>query len=176
MGVPITKDSGMPLSAYSDADWTKYAVIRKSKTGYCVFLYGSLMSWKSKKQKTLSKSSTEVEYKVLTSVTSEVVWILKILKDLNCKNLLPVKLYCDSNSAIKIAANPVFHKRTKHLEIDLHFVREIFLAGAVKTENVDSANQIADIVTKGLDTMQHKVLVKFFCLFESFMYVIEVLA
>ncbi|GJV88354.1 ribonuclease H-like domain-containing protein [Tanacetum coccineum] len=108
----------------------------------------------------LSKSSTEAEYRALASVTSEVIWILKILKDLNIENLSPVSLHCDSNSAIKIAANPVFHERTKHLEIDLRFVIEFFLKGVVKTVKVESANQIADILTKGLDTIQHIELVK----------------
>ncbi|GJR93404.1 ribonuclease H-like domain-containing protein [Tanacetum coccineum] len=88
-----------------------------------------------KKQNTLSKSSTEVEYRALASVTSEVIWILKILKDLNVENLLPVSLHCDSNSAIKIAANPVFHERTKHLQKDLHFVREDS-KGVIKTVKV----------------------------------------
>ncbi|GKD17315.1 ribonuclease H-like domain-containing protein, partial [Tanacetum coccineum] len=109
----------------------KCIIIRKSVTGYYVFLNNSLVSWKSKKQNTLSKSSTEAEYKALASLTT-----------------------------IKIAANPVFHERTKHLEIDLHFVREKILKGVVKTVKVDSANQIADILTKGLDTVQHLELVK----------------
>ncbi|GJV81291.1 ribonuclease H-like domain-containing protein [Tanacetum coccineum] len=110
----------------------------------------------SVKSKTLSKSSTEAEYRALASVTSEVIWILKILKDLKIENLLPVNLHCDSNSVIKIAANPVFHERTKHFEIDLHFVREKILKGVVKTMKVDYANQIADVFTKGLGTLQHK--------------------
>ncbi|GJW86918.1 putative RNA-directed DNA polymerase [Tanacetum coccineum] len=122
--VHITKTSGMFLTAYFDADWAKCFVTRKSITGYCVFLNNSFVSWKSKKQYTLSKSSTEAEYRALTSVTTEVIWILKFLKDLQIDNLLPVLLHCDNNSAIKIAANPVFHERTKNLEIDLHFVRE----------------------------------------------------
>ncbi|GJR06960.1 ribonuclease H-like domain-containing protein [Tanacetum coccineum] len=160
LGIHITRTSGMFLNAYSDADWAKCIVTRKYVTGYCVFLNNSLVSWKSKKQNTLSKSSTEAEYRALASITSEVIWILKFLKDLQIENLLPVSLYRDNNSAIKIAANPVFHKRTKHLEIDLHFVREKILKGVVKTVKVDSANQIADILTKGLDTIQHLELVK----------------
>jgi hypothetical protein len=125
MGIQNVKSPGMSFTAYSDADCAKCIVTRKSVTSYCIFLNNSLVSWKSKKQSTLSKSSTEAEYSALALVTSEVIWILKILKDLNLENFLPVSLHCDSNSAIKIAANPVFHERTKHLEIDLHFVREI---------------------------------------------------
>ncbi|GJW42432.1 ribonuclease H-like domain-containing protein, partial [Tanacetum coccineum] len=139
--VHITKTSGMFLTAYSDADWAK-----------CI------VQTNSKKQNTLSKSSTEAEYKAFASVTSEVIWILNFLKDLQIENLLPALLHYDSNSAIKIAANPDFHEKTKHLEIDLHFVREKVLKGVIKTVNVNSANQIVDILTKGL--VQHLELVK----------------
>ncbi|GJV43292.1 ribonuclease H-like domain-containing protein, partial [Tanacetum coccineum] len=139
LGIHIIKDSCMNLKAFSDADWAK-----------C----------KNKKQDTLSKSSTEAEYKALALVTSEVIWILNFLKDLEIDNLLSVALHCDINSVIKIAVNPVFYERTKHLEIDLHFVREKILKGFVKTVKVESAYQIADILTKGLDTVQHKELVK----------------
>ncbi|GKC15487.1 ribonuclease H-like domain-containing protein [Tanacetum coccineum] len=156
LGIHFVKTSGMFLSAFSDAGWAKCVIPRKYVTGYCVFLNNSLISWKSKKQNTLSKSSTEAEYRALASVTSEVIWILKFLKDLKIKNLLPVDLHCDSNSAIKIAANLVFHERTKHLEIDLHFVREKVLKGVVKSVKVDSVNQIADVFTKGLGIIQHK--------------------
>nr|GEU84567.1 ribonuclease H-like domain-containing protein [Tanacetum cinerariifolium] len=113
-----------------------------------------------KKQNTLSKSSTEVEYRAFASVTSEVIWVLKNLKDLNIDNLLPVSLHRDSNSAIKLAANLVFYERTKHLEIELHFVREKILSGVVKIVKIDSANQIENILTKGLDTVQHNILVE----------------
>ncbi|GJX97799.1 putative reverse transcriptase domain-containing protein, partial [Tanacetum coccineum] len=143
------------FTAYSDVDWAKCIVTRKFVSGYCVFLNNSLVSWKSKKQNTLSKSSTEAEYRALASVTNEVIWILKFLKDLQIENLLLVSLHSDSNSTIKIAANPVFHERTKHLEIDLYFVREKVLKEVVKTVKVDSANLIADILTKGLDTVEH---------------------
>ncbi|GJS23700.1 ribonuclease H-like domain-containing protein [Tanacetum coccineum] len=128
-------------------------------SGFCLFLNGSLVSWKSKKQNTLSKSTAEAEYRAMASATSETIWVLKILKDLNVGNILPVNVFCDSQAAIKIAANPVFHERTKHLEIDLHFVREKILSGVIKTQKISSANQVADIFTKGLDKMQHEFLV-----------------
>ncbi|GJS29151.1 ribonuclease H-like domain-containing protein [Tanacetum coccineum] len=140
LGIHITKTSGMFLTAYSDTDWAKCVVTRKSVTGYS-------------------------EYRALASVTSELIWILKNLKDLQIENLLPVSLHCDSNSAIKIDTNPVFHERTKHLEIDLHFVREKVLKCVVKTVKVDSANQIADILTKGV---QHLELVKILGMFDVY--------
>ncbi|GKE17633.1 ribonuclease H-like domain-containing protein [Tanacetum coccineum] len=160
LGVHVTKTFRIFLTAYSDADWAKYIVTRKSVIGYCVFLNNSLVSWKSKKQNTLSKSLTEAEYKALALVTSEVIWILKFLKHFKIDNLLPVALHCDNNYAIKIEVNPVFHERTKHLEINLHFIREKVLKGVVKTVKVDSANQITDILTKGLDIVQHLELFK----------------
>ncbi|GKE01593.1 hypothetical protein Tco_1389576 [Tanacetum coccineum] len=146
--IHFVKTSGMFLSAFSDDGWAKCVIPRKYVTGYCVFLNNSLISWKSKKQNILSKSSTGAEYRAFASVTSEVIWILKFLKDLKIKNLLPVDLHCDSNSAIKIAVNLVFHERTKHFEIDLHFVREKVLKGVVKSVKVDSVNQIANVFTK----------------------------
>ncbi|GJX45100.1 hypothetical protein Tco_0261776 [Tanacetum coccineum] len=122
LGIHIIKNYTVSFKSYFDANWAKCVVTRKSVTGYCVFLNWSLVSWKSKKQNTLSKSSTEAEYRALALVTSEVIWILSFLKDLNIDNLLHVFLYGDMK--------------------------------------VDSANQIANILTKGLDTLQHKILVE----------------
>nr|GFB70706.1 ribonuclease H-like domain-containing protein [Tanacetum cinerariifolium] len=110
-GIHIVKQPKPSLEAFVDADWAKCIFTRKSETGLCVKLNGSLVSWKNEKQNTLSKSSAEAEYRAIASVTSEIVWILKILKELNWKHLLPVNLFCDSQAAIKIAVNPVFLKR-----------------------------------------------------------------
>ncbi|GJR03270.1 putative RNA-directed DNA polymerase [Tanacetum coccineum] len=159
IGVHIVKQPKVSLEAFVDADWAKCVVTRKSVTGFCIKLNGSLVSWKSKKQNTLSKSSAEAEYRAMASVTSEIVWILKILKDLNWEHFMPVNMFCDSQAAIKIAANPVFHERTKHLEIDLHFVREKILSGVLKTQKISSADQTADIFTKGLDKLQHDKII-----------------
>ncbi|GJX13713.1 ribonuclease H-like domain-containing protein, partial [Tanacetum coccineum] len=132
-GVHIVKQPKTSLEAFVDADWAKCLVTKKSVTGFCVKLNGSLVSWKSKKQNTLSKSSAEAKYRAMAFITSEVTWILKVLKDLNWDQVLPVNLFCETQAAIKIAANHVFHERTKHLEIELHFVRENFLSGVIKT-------------------------------------------
>ncbi|GJV23821.1 ribonuclease H-like domain-containing protein [Tanacetum coccineum] len=101
-GIHIVKQPKTSLEAFVDADWDKCLVTRKSVTCFCIKLNGSLVSWKSKKQNTLSKSSTEAEYRAMVSVTSEVTWILKILRDLEWDQVLPVKLFCDSQAAIKI--------------------------------------------------------------------------
>ncbi|GJW01106.1 hypothetical protein Tco_1556357, partial [Tanacetum coccineum] len=138
-----------------DSDWAKCKVTRKSVTGYAVFMGKSLISWKSKKQSMLSKSFAEAEYRAMNSVTCEVMWILKILTELNVSTSLPVPLHCDNSSAIRIAANPVFHEKTKHFEIELFFLREKVASGMVKTVKIKSADNTADIFTKGLSVIDH---------------------
>ncbi|GKF01687.1 hypothetical protein Tco_0028610, partial [Tanacetum coccineum] len=129
-GVHIVRQPKSSLEAFVDADWAKCLITRKSVIGFCIKLNGSLISYKRKKQHTLSKSS---EYRAMALVTS--------------------------GAAIKIAANHVFHERTKHLEIDLHFIRDKILAGVIKTQKISTAVQPADIFTKGLDKLQHENLV-----------------
>nr|GFA67134.1 hypothetical protein [Tanacetum cinerariifolium] len=158
-GVHIVKQPKASLEAFVDVDWDKCLATRKSVTGFCVKFNGSLVSWKSKKQHTFAKSSAEAEYRAMASVTSEVTWILKIFKDLEWDQVLPVNLFCYSQAATKIAANPIFHERTKHLEIDLYFVREKILSGVIKTQKISSAVQPANIFTKALDKSQHENLV-----------------
>lgn len=102
-GISFDKSqSGFKVVAYCDSDWAKCPITRRSVSGYCVFVNGNLVSWKSKKQDTLSKSSAEAEYRAMASATCEVMWIIKVLKDLGIsKNLLPVELYCDNKAAIQ---------------------------------------------------------------------------
>ncbi|GKB97839.1 hypothetical protein Tco_0983976 [Tanacetum coccineum] len=158
-GVHIVKQPKTSLEAFVDADWAKCLVTKKSVTGFCVKLNGSLVSWKSKKQNTLSKSSAEAKYRAMAFITFEVTWILKVLKDLNWDQVLPVNLFCETQAAIKIVANHVFYERTKHLEIELHFVREIFYQGLLKLQKINYVVQPAIIFTKGLDKSQHENLV-----------------
>ncbi|GJW54567.1 putative RNA-directed DNA polymerase [Tanacetum coccineum] len=116
-GVQFYKGKNLSLHEYSDADWAKCPKTRKSIFGFCLYLCNNLVSWKSKKQATISRSSAESEYRCLTSTTCELIWVVKILKDLEVNGLLPTYLYCDSSSAIQIATNPVFHEKTKHLRL-----------------------------------------------------------
>ncbi|GKA34029.1 ribonuclease H-like domain-containing protein [Tanacetum coccineum] len=113
---------------------------------------------KSIKQATLSRSSTKAEYRCMVSATCEIIWICKILSKFGVTGVLPVEMYCDNISALQLAANPLFHEKSKHFEIDLHIIREKVYAGVVKTIRVYTTQQIADIFTKGLDFQQHQAL------------------
>lgn len=140
----------MCLNAFADADWAACKDTRRSVTGYCVYLGTSLISWKSKKQSVVSRSSTEAEYRSLALVTCELIWLQQLLRDLWVKMTGPAKLFCDNKSAIYLATNPVFHERTKHIDIDCYTVRDQITAGKLKALHVSSSNQLADILTKPL--------------------------
>ncbi|GKE55557.1 ribonuclease H-like domain-containing protein, partial [Tanacetum coccineum] len=111
------KNANLSLHEYSDVDWAKCPKTRKSVFGFYLYLCNNLVSWKSKKQATISRSSAESEYRCLASTTCELIWVVKILKDLEVNGLLSTYLYRDSSSAIQIATNLVFHEKTKHLRL-----------------------------------------------------------
>ncbi|GJT49452.1 ribonuclease H-like domain-containing protein [Tanacetum coccineum] len=148
-GIIYTKSSTITISVYADSDWAKCKMTRRSVSGYCIFVCGGLVSWKSKKQATLSRSFAEAEYRSMAFVVCEVMWIVKILKDLKFSSNIPAILFCDNSSAIQIAANPVMHEKTKYFDIDVHLIREKVASGLIKTVKVDSEKQITDILTKG---------------------------
>ncbi|WMV30632.1 hypothetical protein MTR67_024017 [Solanum verrucosum] len=118
----------------------------------------SLITWKSKKQITVSKSSAKAEYRSLASTVEEIVWIVGIIKELGIDVTLPVKVYSDIKAAIEIAANPVYQERTKHIEIDFHFIKEKVIQGLISTNYIPTSEQPADILTKGLSIVQHEFL------------------
>uniref|UniRef100_A0A2N9I834 Integrase catalytic domain-containing protein n=1 Tax=Fagus sylvatica TaxID=28930 RepID=A0A2N9I834_FAGSY len=126
-GLHFSSQSTLTLQAYSDADWAEDPTDRRSTTGYCFLLGDSLISWRSKKQSVVARSSTEAEYRALADTTAELLWLRWLLQDLgiDCSTVVPI--HCDNRSAIQIAHNDVFHERTKHIEIDCHFVRHHLL-------------------------------------------------
>ncbi|PNY11391.1 retrovirus-related Pol polyprotein from transposon TNT 1-94 [Trifolium pratense] len=123
---------------------------RLSISGQCFFTGKSLISWRTKKQLTISCSSSEAEYRALVAATCELQWLMYLSKYLHVTLIKPPVLYCDNLSAIHIAANPIFHKRTKHLEIDCHLVCEKLHSGLMKLLPVSSQHQLADFFTKAL--------------------------
>uniref|UniRef100_A0A2N9GCN7 Reverse transcriptase Ty1/copia-type domain-containing protein n=1 Tax=Fagus sylvatica TaxID=28930 RepID=A0A2N9GCN7_FAGSY len=147
-GLHFSSQSSLTLQAYSDADWAGDPTDRRSTTGYCFLLGNSLISWRSKKQSVVARSSTEAEYRALADTTAELLWLRWLLQDLGIDCSTAVLIHCDNRSAIQIAHNDVFHERTKHIEIDCHFVRHHLLQGTLQLHSVSSQDQLADIFTK----------------------------
>ena len=127
---------------------------RRSVSGFCVFLGDSLISWKCKKQEVVSRSLAKSEYRAMAIVTSEIVWLIAFFKTFGVHHTQAAYLHCDSKTALYIAANPVYHERTKHVEVDCHFIREKIQTGVIKTFHILTRHQIADFFTKALRQRQ----------------------
>lgn len=159
-GIMLTADSDLKLSAYCDSDHAACPLTRRSLTGYVVLLGGSPIAWKTKKQKTVSLSSAEAEYRSMRHTTCELKWNHELLSCFGITHDGPISLFCDSQAALHIAANPVFHERTKHIEVDCHFVRDAIQAGLIATFKVHTSNQLADMLTKALGSPQFLYLLR----------------
>ena len=151
-GLHLGAGSITSLTAYSDADWAGCPDSQRSTSGYCVYLGDNLISWSSKRQTTVSHSSAEAEYRAVAHAVAECCWIRQLLQELHISIASATLVYCDNVSAVYMTANPVHHRRTKHIEIDIHFVREKVALGQVWVLHVPSSHQFADIMTKGLPT------------------------
>ncbi|XP_019186568.1 PREDICTED: uncharacterized protein LOC109181272 [Ipomoea nil] len=149
-GLRLTVSTSSAIHAFSDSDWAGCPVDRKSTSGYAVFLGANLISWLSRKQRTVDRSSTEAEYKALADVSAEVTWVVSLLRELGLHNGGPSTLWCDNLGTTYLCANPVFHARTKHVEIDYHFVRDKVASGEMTVNFVSTKDQLADIFTKPL--------------------------
>ncbi|RVW69562.1 Retrovirus-related Pol polyprotein from transposon RE2 [Vitis vinifera] len=128
-GILLRADSDLSLQGWCDSDWAACPVTRRSLSGWLVFLGQSPISWKTKKQHTVSRSSAEAEYRAMAAVTCELKWLKGLLLSLGVHHPKAIKLFCDSQSALHMAKNPVFHERTKHIEVDCHFVRDAITDG-----------------------------------------------
>ena len=150
MGLLLRPTSQTDLVAYSDADWAGCPDTRKSTSGYAVFLGGNLISWSSKRQTTVSRSSAEAEYHAVANAVAEATWLHQLLQELHNPLHRATLVYCDNISAVYMSSNPVQHQRIKHIEIDLHFIRDRVAVGDVRVLHLPTSSQYADIFTKGL--------------------------
>ncbi|XP_019257710.1 PREDICTED: uncharacterized protein LOC109235921 [Nicotiana attenuata] len=146
LGIVLSNRNDYGVRAFYDSDWAACPESRKSVSGYVVLLGDSLISWKSKKQHTISLSLAEAEYRSARQVVGELVWLLRLLEDLTVPLTLPVPVFCDSQATLHIAKNLMFYERTKHIEVDCHFVRNQLHEGLISLHHI-STHELADIFT-----------------------------
>jgi len=151
-GLHITRSSSFALHGFTDADWAGSVEDRKSMGGYLVFFGQTPISWKSGKQRTVARSSTEAEYKALADGVAEVIWLQYLLTDLQIPSTSAPIIWCDNLGATYLSANPIFHARTKHVEVDYHFVRDRVAKKEIQIRFISSQDQLADVFTKPLPT------------------------
>ncbi|GJU58818.1 retrovirus-related pol polyprotein from transposon TNT 1-94 [Tanacetum coccineum] len=152
---PRTTHMKALIKAFCDSDWASYPITRRSVTGYTIFLSPCLISWLSKKQPVVSRSSTESEYRAIADCTCELTCLLCLLKDMNVTIPTPMHILCDNEYAIALASNPMQHARTKHIELDCHFVREKIKSNQILPSYISTKYQAADVLTKGLPKVLH---------------------
>eukprot|EP00257_Ricinus_communis_P024896 XP_025012310.1 uncharacterized protein LOC107262689 [Ricinus communis] len=144
-GLHLTSNTSLTLSGFSEVDWAACPTTRRSTTGYCIFLGSNLISWCAKKQHTISRSSTEAEYRAMSHTTTELTWLSYLLSDLHIYGSPSPTLYCDNISALYLTINPVFHVRSKHIELDYHYVSERVARGLLVTKHIPSTHHVADL-------------------------------
>jgi histone deacetylase 1/2 len=149
-GLKIPKKNSFVISAFSDAHWAGNIDDRRSTGGFAVFFGSSLISWSARKQVTVARSSTEAEYKAMANATAEIIWLESLLAELGVRLRATSRIWCDNLGATYLSANPVFHARAKHIEIDFHFVRERVVRKQLQVRFISSKDQLADGFTKAL--------------------------
>jgi histone deacetylase 1/2 len=153
-GMVVRPTASYVLSAFSDADWAGSPDDRRSTGGYAVFLGSNLIAWHARKQATVSRSSTEAEYKAVADATAEIIWVQSLLRELRISQRISPVLWCDNIGATYLSSNPVFHARTKHIEVDYHFVRERVAQELLQIKFISTMDQLAEIFTKPLPLPQ----------------------
>ncbi|KAL0842944.1 hypothetical protein Bca101_016189 [Brassica carinata] len=157
-GISFYSDTDFTVRAYSDSDWGGCPDTRRSTGGFCTFLGSNIISWSAQKQQSVSRSSTEAEYRTLSDTAAELVWLINLMREIGIPHTAPPELYCDNLSAVYLSATPAMHKRSKHFEVNFHFVRERVASGSLIVHHIPGAQQLADIFTKSLSTQNFQNL------------------
>uniref|UniRef100_A0AAV1VGB9 Uncharacterized protein n=1 Tax=Peronospora matthiolae TaxID=2874970 RepID=A0AAV1VGB9_9STRA len=148
------------LLGFADASWASDLDSRRSTTGYVFFLHGNAVSWKSKRQPTVATSTTEAEYIALYAAAQEAVWLRLLLSDIGVELGAATSIYEDNQDCIALAKNPVYHTRTKHIDIKYHFLRDKVKEGVIELEYMPTEAMIADGLTKALGRTKHAVFLQ----------------
>lgn len=149
-GLMFAKNGHLDVQGYTDADWAGNQTDRRSTSGYLTFVGGNLVTWRSKKQNVVALSSAEAEFRGISKGLCELLWLKKLLTELGYCPQREMELFCDNKAAIDISHNPVQHDRTKHVEIDRHFIKENLDAKVIRIPFVKSEDQLADVLTKAV--------------------------
>ena len=150
-GIMFTKkEDWQNVSVYTDADWAGAIDDRRSTSGYFTFVGGNLVTWRSKKQNVVARSSAEAEFRGMAFGLCEALWLRLLLQDLGYPPKHPIQLFCDNKAACDIAHNPVQHDRTKHVELDRFFIKEKLDNKVIELPKICSEDQLADILTKAV--------------------------
>eukprot|EP00253_Pinus_taeda_P019708 PITA_19708 len=175
LGLEVWKDSGQTFLTqgkyarnlleifrmelcYSDSDWAGNLDNRRSIAGYAFSIGSGVISWCSKKQSTVALSSCEAEYQASCSATCEAIWLRRLLSDAGKGKKAATSIKADNQSTIKLAYNPVFHKNTKHIDTQFHFVREKIQCKEICVDYCNTCDNLADIFTKPLGRIKFELL------------------
>lgn len=146
----FSKNDHLRVEGYTDADWAGSVSDRKSTSGYFTFVGGNLVTWRSKKQNVVALSSAEAEFRGIAKGLCELLWLKQLLTEISFAPSCEMDLFCDNKAAIDISHNPVQHDRTKHVEVDRHFIKQNLETKVVRFPFVKSEDQLADILTKAV--------------------------
>ncbi|GKA68936.1 hypothetical protein Tco_0775000, partial [Tanacetum coccineum] len=150
LGLWYPRDSPFELEAFSDSDYAGASLDRKSTTGGCQFLGRRLISWQCKKQTIVANSTTKAEYVAAAHCCGQVLWIQNQMMDYGF-NFMNTKIHIDNESTICVVKNPVYHSRTKHIEIRHHFIRDCYEKRLIDVLKMHTDSNVADLLTKGFD-------------------------
>ena len=139
----------LTVKGFTDSDYAGDLDNRRSTSGYVFTLAGGAVSWCSRLQTCVTQSTTEAEYVAASEACKEAIWLGRLVTDLGIKEQVPM-LHCDSQSAIQLARNPVYHSKTKHVDVKYHFIREMLEEKQIQLVKVHTTENPADLLTKGL--------------------------